>query len=129
MLKISCLTTVCLPLLAALFLTSGPAQPTTVTKVVVTAKPDTFAGRCPTNVEFVGTIFVSRPTRVEYRWERSDGVTGPRESVDIRSAGKGVTTSWQVGTPRRPFNGWQKLRVLSPNVLLSNPAAIQIKCT
>ncbi len=128
MLKITSLTTICLLLLATLVLTTGEAQPNTVTKVMVTAKPNTFAGRCPTNVEFVGTIFVSRPTRVDYRWERSDGVIGPRESVDIRSAGKGVTTSWQVGTPRRPFNGWQKLRVLSPNMLLSNPAAIQIKC-
>lgn len=112
-----------------LVLVPATSQPSTVTKVVVTAKPPTYSGRCPTTIEFVGTIFVSRPTRVEYRWERSDGAMGPRESVDIRSAGKGVTTTWRLGAPRKPFNGWERLRVLSPNGLVSNAAAIQIKCS
>ncbi len=115
-------------LLACLFLAAAEAQQYTVTKVVAIAKPSTYLGPCPTTIEFVGTIFVSRPGRVEYRWERSDGAMGPREFVDIRSAGKGVTTTWQVGTPRRSFNGWQKLHVLAPTGIISNQASIQIKC-
>ena len=115
-------------LLACLFLASAEAQLYTVTKVVAIAKPNTFAGPCPTTIEFVGTIFVSRPGRVEYRWERSDGVMGPRESVDIRSAGKGVTTTWKLGTPHRNFSAWEKLHVLAPTGIISNQAAIQIKC-
>jgi len=115
-------------LLACLFLATAEAQQYTVTKVVVIAKPNTYAGPCPAPIEFLGTIFVSRPTRVEYRWERSDGVMGPRESVDIRSAGKGVTTTWKVGTPRRNFSGWEKLHVLAPTTMISNQAAVQIKC-
>jgi hypothetical protein len=115
-------------LLAYLFLPTAEAQQFTVTRVVVIAKPKTYSGPCPTTIGFLGTIFVSRPARVEYRWERSDGTVGPRESVDIRSAGKGVTTTWKVGTPRRVFSGWERLRVLSPNGIVSNTAAIQIKC-
>jgi len=117
-----------LALLACLFLATAEAQQYTVTKVVVIAKSKTNVGPCPMTVEFLGTIFVSRPARVEYRWERSDGAVGPREFVDIRSAGKGVTTTWQVGAPRRNFSGWARLRVLSPNSIVSNTATIQIKC-
>lgn len=115
-------------LLACLFLATAEAQQFTVTRVLVVAKPRTYSGPCPTTIEFLGTIFVSRPARVEYRWERSDGTLGPRQFVDIRSAGKGVTTTWRVGTPRRVFSGWERLRVLSPNAISSNTAAIQIKC-
>ena len=114
--------------LACLFMATAEAQQYTVTKVVVIAKPSTYAGPCPATIEFLATIFVSRPARVEYRWERSDGVMGPRESVDIRSAGKGVTTTWKVGTPRRTFTGWERLHVLAPASMISNQAAVQIKC-
>src|SRR5438132_10264554 len=92
-------------LLACLFLATAEAQQYTVTKVVVIAKPNTYVGPCPATIEFLGTIFVSRPATVEYRWERSDGVMGPRESVDIRSAGKGVTTTWKLGATPRNFSG------------------------
>ena len=114
--------------LAYLLQPTAVAQQYTVTKVVVIAKQKTYIGPCPTNIEFLATIFISRPARVEYRWERSDGTAGSREFVDIRSAGKGVTTTWRVGTPRRVFSGWEKLRVLSPNAISSNRAAFQIKC-
>lgn len=114
--------------LAYLFQPTAVAQQYTVTKVVVIAKQKTYTGPCPTTIEFLGTIFVSRPARVEYRWERSDGTVGPREFVDIRSAGKGVTTTWRVGTPRRSFSGWAKLRALTPNSSISNTAAFQVKC-
>jgi hypothetical protein len=111
-----------------LFLATAEAQRYTVTKVVAIAKPRTYAGPCPATVEFLGTIFVSRPGRVEYRRERSDGVMGPRESVDIRSAGKGVTTTWKVGTPHKGFSGWEKLHALAPKDIISNQAAVHIKC-
>jgi hypothetical protein len=115
-------------LLACLFQGTAGAQQYVVTKVVAIAKPNTYAGPCPAAIEFLGTIFVSRPGRIEYRWERSDGVMGPRESVDIRSAGKGVTTTWRVGSPHKSFSGWEKLHVLAPTGIISNQASIQIKC-
>ncbi len=113
--------------LGCAIVTAPEAQPLTVNKVVV-AQPRPYSGRCPATIEFVGTIFVSRPARVDYRWERSDGVAGPRESVDIRSAAKSVTTRWQIGVSRKPFSGWQRLRVLAPNSVSSNTATIQLKC-
>src|SRR5215831_6872245 len=105
--------------LACLFMPTALAQKNTVTKAVV-AQPKIYPGPCPATIEFVGTIFVSRPARVDYRWERSDGAMGPRESVDIRSAAKSVTNSWRAGTPRKAFSGWQRLRTLAPNTLTSN---------
>lgn len=117
-----------------LFLSSLPpalvrAQEHTVTKVVAVAKPKEFDGQCPVTIEFTGTIFVSRhPARVTYRWERSDGAEGPRETVDIRSAGQGVTTTWQFSTPRRNFDGWERLHVLAPTGITSNDATFRVHC-
>lgn len=113
---------------ACLFQSTRAAQQNTVTKVVAVAQSKTYTGPCPMNVDFLATIFLSRPARVEYRWERSDKTVGPREVVDIRGSGKGVTTTWRVGSPRRSFSGWVMLRVLSPNSLTSNMAKIQIRC-
>ena len=126
--KVSNTFMVIMILLVCLFFPAAEAQQSTVTRVLV-AKPKTYPGPCPVTIEFVGTIFVSRAARVEYRWERSDGGMGPRESVDIRSAAKSVTSTWRVGAPRKSFSGWERLRVLSPNGVISNAAAVQIKCT
>jgi hypothetical protein len=105
-----------------------PAPIPTVTKVVTIAKPKRYSGPCPTTIEFVGTIFVSHPARVEYRWERSDGATGSTQTVDIRSAGQGVKDTWRIGTPGKSFSGWVKLHVLAPTGISSDAATFDIRC-
>ncbi len=104
------------------------AQTGKVTKVVVIAKPKTYAGPAPTTIEFVGTIFVNKqPTTVEYQWERSDGAVGPRKKLTIRAAGEGVTDTWKLGAPGDHIRVWEKLHVFVPNEKLSGPAAVGLK--
>ena len=111
---------------AALVPAGASAQ---VTRVVAVAKPPRYDGPCPVRFEFVGTIFVARPTVVTYRWERSDHATGPVQSVAINSAGQGVATQWQLSRPPGAvFTGWETLHVLSPGDMYSNPANVNLVC-
>ena len=111
-------------------LPAANSQERTVTEVKAIAKPKQYHGPCPTTIEFVATIFVSHhPARVDYQWERSDGAKGPRQTITNRSAGEGVSTTWEIS--RRihgEFDGWEKLHVLAPTGISSNEAQFQIKC-
>lgn len=100
-----------------------------VTRVVAVARPPRYDGPCPVRFEFVGTIFVARPTVVTYRWERSDRAIGPVQSVAINSAGQGVVAHWQLNRPPGGvFTGWETLHVLSPIDMYSNPANVNLVC-
>ena len=93
------------------------AQEHTVTKVAVVAKPKVYHGPCPAEIQFVGTIFVSKhPVTVEYQWERSDGAKGERQKVVIRSAGQGVYDSWRLSASKSHMKVREKLHVLMPQV-------------
>jgi len=116
-------------MLTAPFALPMDAQQRTVTKVVAIAKPKNYTGRAPATIEFVGTIFVSKhPVTVEYQWERSDGGMGERKKVTIRSAGQGVTDSWQLGAPGQHLRVWEKLHILAPTGITSAAAVATINC-
>ena len=101
----------------------------TVTRVGVVAKPRVYDGRCPADIEFIATIHVSHyPTFAEYQWERSDGAKGPRQRVEIRSAGRGVTDTWHLGAGRRRMVVWERLHVLAPTGITSPEARVTITC-
>jgi hypothetical protein len=105
------------------------AQVHTVTRVGAVAKPKSYRGPCPATIEFIGTIHVSRyPVRVEYQWERSDGGKGPREMVEIDSAGRGVTDRWTLGAGHDRMNVWERLHVLAPTGISSPPAHAHLDC-
>ncbi|HXZ48043.1 MAG TPA: hypothetical protein VEG27_03430 [Usitatibacter sp.] len=105
------------------------AQVHTVTGVGIVAKPRSYVGSCPTTIEFIATIHVSHhPARVEYQWERSDGGRGPRETVEIRSAGRSVTDTWTLGRPGMRRNVWVRLHVLAPTGISSPEAHAHIDC-
>lgn len=110
-----------LPLAAA-------AQQRTVTRVGIVAKPRSYTGHCPTTLEFIATIHVSHPARVEYVWERSDGGRGPRQVIDIHSAGQGVTDSWTLGGNGQDRTVWVRLHVLAPTGISSPEARVHIRC-
>ncbi len=106
-----------------------PAQRRMVTKVVTVAKPESYNGPCPTKLAFTGTIFVSRyPATVEYQWERSDGARGERQRVEIRSAGQGVTETWWLNAPGKHLQVWEKLHLLAPTGMSSDPATVVVNC-
>ncbi len=105
------------------------AQQRTVTRVGIVAKPRSYAGRCPTTLEFIATIHVSRhPARVEYEWERSDGGRGRREVIEIRSAGQGVTDTWTLGRGGERRVVWERLHVLAPTGISSPQARVRLDC-
>jgi hypothetical protein len=104
------------------------AQPA-VNRIVAVVNPRAYDGPCPATITFTGTIFVNRPARVSYRWERSDHATGPVETVQVSGGGRGVKTEWHLGNPRgQAFHGSETLHVLSPGDFYSNPAEFTLVC-
>jgi hypothetical protein len=77
---------------------------------------------CPFTVNFVGHITANGRGRVRYTFVRSDGATGPIETLDFEDAGtKSVRTTWTLGSSgssRR--TGWQAIKIVSPNEIESN---------
>ena len=110
-------------------LIAATAQGQTVTRVGVVAKPKNFHGRCPAEIQFIGTIRVSRhPVEVEYVWERSDGARGERHSVVIRSAGQAVNEYWTLGQHGQRMQVWEQLHVLAPTNIRSARIPVRVNC-
>jgi len=80
-------------------------------------------GPCPITINFRGYIKSSAPGTVKYTFTRSDGATAPVFTLEFKDAGiQEVTTSWTLGEPPvlAAYEGWQAIKVLSPNQLESN---------
>lgn len=101
----------------------------TVTRVGVVAKPKAYTGQCPAEIQFIGTIRVSRhPVAVEYVWERSDGAKSPPQKVVIRSARQSVREYWTLGAHRDHLQVWEQLHVLAPTNIRSPRAFVRVNC-
>jgi hypothetical protein len=101
-----------------------PSIPTI--KAELTAAPPRFTGKCPTTINFKGTISVSQACDVKYKFVRSDGGIAPENTLKFTAPGaKPVSTTWQIG---RDYAGWEAVQVLSPVSVQSNKAAFDIKC-
>jgi hypothetical protein len=120
-------------LIASLF-TSGRVSATQefpVEGAGLEADPTSYSGPCPGLIKFKGKIQASAAGRVKYTWVRSDGATAPVEFVDFDAAGvKYVETTWTLGDASAlpHFEGWQQIKILSPNELLSNQAKFVLDC-
>jgi hypothetical protein len=68
------------------------------------------------------------PGTVTYRWERSDGQVKPSQSLVFAAAGSRTVTDQWSSVPISTTNGWQLVRVGSPNEVLSNQATFQNSC-
>lgn len=111
------------------FLIAAAAHAQTVTRVGVVAKPKNFSGRCPAEIQFIGTIHVSRhPVEVEYVWERSDGAKSERRRIVIRSAAQGVNEYWTLGTRGMRKVVWEQLHVLAPTNIRSKRVPVRVNC-
>ena len=116
-----------LPLLTLLIALAAHAQ--TVTRVRVVAKPKNFNGHCPAEIQFIGTIRVSRhPVEVEYVWERSDGARSERQRVVIRSARQSVNEYWTLGSHGTRMHIWEQLHVLAPTNIRSARIPVRVNC-
>jgi hypothetical protein len=100
--------------------------PYAVTGAIASVDIASSAGPCPHIFNFTGTITSNGPGTVTYRWEKSDGTTGPTQNIFFYSAGSmTVTASWQLSGSS---NGWVRLHVFSPNEIFSNQASFSLNC-
>lgn len=94
-----------------------------VTEAVLKADRGTVEESCPVTVNFKGYIRANGPGIVKYTFARSDGATGPVFTLEFREAGiQWVSTTWTLGDRNllAKYQGWQAIKVLSPNALESS---------
>ena len=112
-------------------LTSTPTATRTqvtfsVTDMLVKVDPQSFSGACPTTFQFTANITTNAPGNVTYQWERSDGASGQATTVAFAAAeSRMINTTWYIGAPG---TYWERIRVLSPNDVVSNEATFTLAC-
>lgn len=122
--RLTTIFTVVLLLISTLPLrVSTAAQKFRVTEVFLKADNAVGSGPCPVTMKFTGYISTDGPGTVKYSFTRSDGALGPVETLYFKAAGtQSVSTTWTLGdaTALPSYEGWQSLKVLSPNELESS---------
>lgn len=99
-----------------------------VTAVTLRADPAQFDGDPPRSFRFLGTITTNGPGQVKYRFARSDGAGGPEPTVEFSAAGaKEVESTWMLGGAGVSHDVWQRLEILSPNEIRSEPAHVHVR--
>lgn len=85
------------------------------------------AGPCPKKFNFTGTITANGAGTVTYRWERSDGASGPTQTLVFAAAGTkpAAGISWNL-TASGTF--WERIHILTPNNRYSNQATFSQTC-
>lgn len=108
----------------------GASGPFGVTAVTARVSPSYYYGGCPAALDFSADISANGSGgvgTVTYRWEASDGSIGPTETLDFTGPGTQTVTGYSVSYyPDGSF--WQRVHILTPNDLLSNPAAFSVEC-
>jgi hypothetical protein len=124
------MTLVCVTGLIAVLAWPVAAQEFRVEGAGLAAVPTSYQGPCPGPIKFQGKIQASARGRVRYTYFYSDGAMGPEGFVDFEGPGvKQVETTWTLGGTGLPrYEGWAKLRILSPNSYVSNEASFDIDC-
>ncbi len=89
---------------------------------------------CPVTIAFDGFITMNGPGTVTYRIVRSDGATGPVQTLEFLKPGtQTVHETWTVGdaTLLPHYEGWVAIQVLTPNEVESNhaDAAFHMTCS
>src|SRR5678815_93533 len=80
-------------------------------------------GPCPVTLKFTGYITTDGPGTDQYAFTRSDGASGPVQTIDFKSAGtQSVSTAWTLGDAKSlpSYEGWQAVKIVSPNEFESN---------
>jgi hypothetical protein len=91
---------------------SGPFAVTSVTYTVSTFDENTYDD-CP---KVTADITTNGAGTVTYQWTRSDGATGPTESLDFAAAGtKSVEKKWYLGSGAPGSNFWLGIYIDDPN--------------
>jgi hypothetical protein len=98
-----------------------------------TVSPASYTGDCSRGITFTftGTVSVTNgPLDLEYRWTRSDGSTGPTESLSFGpgSSTQAVHDTWRLGGSHGSQTFSEQLQVLGDHGTSSNPASFTIWC-
>jgi hypothetical protein len=87
--------------------------------------------KCPLRIQFKGTVQVDKPTKITYRWERSDGTPFEVQTFEVKTAGAPVEVlppdTWNVGAATATFRGAETFHVLTPSDL-STSTPIRVEC-
>ncbi|MGO8997191.1 MAG: hypothetical protein ACLQVI_28070 [Polyangiaceae bacterium] len=87
--------------------------------------------KCPYRIQFKGQVQVDKPTKITYRWERSDGTVLPTQTFDVKKAGSPVDVTppdpWVVGASGQLFRGAEIFHVLTPSDM-STSTPIKVEC-
>jgi hypothetical protein len=97
-----------------------------VTAVILKAGDARPSGQCAIAVTFGGSIRTDGPATVQYTFARSDGAVGPVHVLEFKEAGtQSVSTTWTLGDAKvlPTYEGWQAIRILSPNQIESSREA------
>ena len=106
-------------------ITPSPVPPPVVTNVTASVSPASSSS-CPAQFNFSAAITVNGPGTVTYVWERSDGASAPTQSLTFGSAGpQTVNNTWTLSGS---YSGWERVRILTPNALVSNQAGFALNC-
>lgn len=106
-----------------LVLAVSSAAQTKVTDAFLKADDANPTGACPVTVVFHGYITMNGAGTVQYTFTRSDGANAPVNTLVFKAAGtQRVSTTWRLGDIRvlPHYEGWQAIKVLSPNPLEAN---------
>jgi hypothetical protein len=106
------------------------ATPTTfaVSTTSLTVSPTTYDGSCTSGIKFTfnGTITTNRSGTVQYHFLRSDGASGPTQSLVFSGAGsQSVSTDWTLSGS---INGWEQIYIDSPNHQAMAQAGFTLTC-
>lgn len=84
---------------------------------------------CPVHLHFAGTITTDGPADVKYTWVSFDGGTWGTSNLNFTKAGtQKVSQEWQLGAPGQTIHGWLRLKVTSPDTLVSSKAPFNVVC-
>jgi hypothetical protein len=87
--------------------------------------------KCPYKIQFKGQVKVDKPTKITYRWERSDGEKSADLTFDVKTAGTLVdvtpTEALNLGKPGQTFRGAHTFHVLTPTDI-STTTPIKVEC-
>jgi hypothetical protein len=89
------------------------------------------ASKCPFKIQFKGVVTVDKPTKVTYRWERSDGTAFPTQTFEVKAGGSPVEITppdvWNAGRDGVTFRGAETFHVLTPSDM-STTTPIRVEC-
>lgn len=103
-----------------------------VTSLSASVNPENDVACSPSTKTFTfkGVITVNTAGDVSYKWERSDGANAPLQTIAFLSAGtQEVLTTWTISrNSGQTYNGWERVKIISPNSTASNQASFSVSC-